>query len=169
MISESLVRAFLKASRALVLGKVDTGLTGNGLKKLDFKAEDGIYTAIIQNPDKLSIPGKLAREGHQIVQIRDASQNVLLGNVDVTENRFNSYDAIPTVVDIDEIEDALGDEDIPEDEPVRITAARTSTPVNVEELRTIDRNAQRSASNPQPTRRHPNSVSGGRQERRRAS
>lgn len=135
MISQSLATMFLNAARALATGAKDTGYTSNGLRKLDFKLIEGgkpkVFTAIQQNPDKLSTPAKLAREGHQIIQIRDNEEARLVGNVDVTENRFNSYENIPNPVDISEVEQALGSHAARQGE-VQITAARTATPVGSE-------------------------------------
>lgn len=132
MISPTLLMHFVNAAAALANGLKDTGFTSNGLRKLDFKAADEsgkahTFTAIEQNPNKLSVPAKLAREGHKIVQIRDDDAGVLLGNVDVDEKRFNSYEAIPTLLDISEIEKALGDNVVKPDE-IQVTAARTAVP-----------------------------------------
>lgn len=135
MISPSWVTAFVNAARALASGAKDSGYTGNGLRKLDFFVREGgkprIFTAIEQNPNKLSVPGKLAREGHKIVQIRDDEAQVLLGNVDVAENRFNSYENVPSPVDISEIEASLGSDAVKSPDEVRVTAARTATPIDM--------------------------------------
>lgn len=112
MISDDLVRAFQVAAQALSRGVKDTGFTGNGIKKLDFKVGDQVFTALEQNPDKLSVPAQLARKGHKIIQIRDVEKAVLLGNVDVTENVFNSYESVPQPVDIHDLASALRDKDV---------------------------------------------------------
>lgn len=126
MIGEGLVKAFTLAARALQTGAKDSGYTGNGLRKLDFKVGDKIYTAVEQNPNKLSLPAQLQRKGHNIVQIKDNATNTLLGNVDVSENRFNSYDATPNPVDIEEIVSALPREAIEAADKVRIAPANSS-------------------------------------------
>lgn len=41
------------------------------LRTTRFSIEEKEYQAIEQNPEKLSQWGKLAREGHQVVQFRD--------------------------------------------------------------------------------------------------
>lgn len=134
MISPTLIAAFTNAARALASGAKDSGYTGNGLRKLDFFVREGgrqtIFTAIEQNPNKLSVPGKLAREGHKIVQIRDDQKQALLGNVDVNENRWNSYENIPNPVDISEIEESLGSLAVRDPKEVAVTAARTATPID---------------------------------------
>lgn len=133
MIDQTLATLFLTAGRALMSGVKDTGFTSNGLKKLDFRVGDKIYTALEANPNKLSLPAKLSREGHKIVLIRDSQELGLTGFVDVDEKTFNSFEQIPNPVDIEEIMDALGDE-LPRREEVKITAARTATPVNISDL-----------------------------------
>lgn len=126
MIGEALIKAFTLAARALSTGAKDSGYTSNGLRKLDFKIGNKIFTAVEQNPNKLSLPAQLKRSGHDIIQIRDDSTNTLLGNVDVTENRFNSYDATPNPVEIDEIVKALPREAVEAADHVRIAPANTS-------------------------------------------
>lgn len=142
MISQQLVTAFTNAAVALANGRADTGYTGNGLKKLDFfvkvPSEDNprktlkkVFTAIEQNKDKLSTPAQMAKNGHLIIQIRDVERGILLGNVDVGEKRFNSYESVPTAMDIDDVVENLGDIALEEGE-VQVSAARTSSPVDPE-------------------------------------
>lgn len=131
MIVSSLVNSFALAARALVSGQASSGLTSNGLKKLDFKVGDQVYTAMEQNLDKLSTPGALARKGHQIVQIKDDQTNILLGNVDLTEGSFNSYEATPTPIDINDIRKAV--EAVSPGasaQGLKIVASRTVTPTS---------------------------------------
>jgi len=45
------------------------------LKAVAFEMNGKKYEAIEQNPDKPSRWGQLAREGHQVVQFKDASSN----------------------------------------------------------------------------------------------
>jgi len=45
------------------------------LKAVAFEMDGKKYEAIEQNPDKPSRWGQLAREGHQVVQFKDASSN----------------------------------------------------------------------------------------------
>ena len=45
------------------------------LRMATFTAAGCRYTAIEQNPEKLSPWGRLARSGHQVVQFRDAESN----------------------------------------------------------------------------------------------
>ena len=45
------------------------------LKAVAFEMNGKKYEAIEQNPDKPSRWGQLAREGHQVVQFKDASTN----------------------------------------------------------------------------------------------
>lgn len=136
MISADLVKHFVNAARALAAGKQDTGFTGNGFKKLDFvvkvpdesnprKLTRKVFTALEQNPEKLSTPAIMARNGRKIIQIRDVDKGVLLGNVDVGENRFNSYDAVPTAVEIEDIENVLGDDAVEIGE-AQVSAANSS-------------------------------------------
>jgi hypothetical protein len=46
-----------------------------GLRTLTFSLGGREYAAIEQNPDKPSRWGKLAREGHQVVQFKDIQSN----------------------------------------------------------------------------------------------
>lgn len=46
-----------------------------GLRTVTFSMGDRQYVAIEQNPDKPSRWGKLAREGHQVVQFKDVKTN----------------------------------------------------------------------------------------------
>lgn len=146
MISDFLVQVFSKAAVALATGAKDTGMTSNGLRKLDFvvtnpndPAQKKIFTALVQNPTKLSTPGALAREGHKVIQIRDNDKNALLGNVDISpdnkEIRFNSYEAIPQPVDFGEIEAIVNNNEQPINiDNVKVTASRTATPVDFKDL-----------------------------------
>ncbi len=45
------------------------------LRTVAFEIEGREYQAIEQNPDKPSRWGQLAREGHSVVQFKDAEQN----------------------------------------------------------------------------------------------
>jgi hypothetical protein len=45
------------------------------LRMVTFSAEGEEYTAIEQNPEKPSRWGKLAREGHKVVQFKDVKSN----------------------------------------------------------------------------------------------
>jgi hypothetical protein len=45
------------------------------LRRVGFEMNDRHYEAIEQNPDKPSRWGQLAREGHQVVQFKDAETN----------------------------------------------------------------------------------------------
>lgn len=129
MISDNLARAFANAARALSTGLLDTGLTGNGIRKLDFKGPDGvIYTALEQNPNKISTPAKLAQQGHKIVQIRNDNEGILMGNFDVSENRFNSYDSTLQPVDIGDIEARLGEAALTSNEGIHVAATSTTRP-----------------------------------------
>lgn len=102
-----LVSHFMSAARALETGAKDSGYTSNGLRKLDFTIGGKVFTAIEQNPSKHSVPAMLARQGHQIVQVKDDETGHLLGNVDLTDKRWNSYETVPEPIDIVEIEKAL--------------------------------------------------------------
>lgn len=155
MISKDMVKHFVDAARALASGKKDTGFTGNGIRKLDFyvsvpdeanprKTIKRVFTALEQNTDKLSTPAQRARSGHVVIQIRDNDKGILLGNVEVDENRFISYESVPMPVDIEEIEEVLGEEAIDSDE-IEVTAARTSLPVASEPLPLQKRAPRRAA------------------------
>ena len=45
------------------------------LKAVNFEMNGNKYEAIEQNPDKPSRWGQLARDGHQVVQFKDAASN----------------------------------------------------------------------------------------------
>lgn len=125
----ALVRSFVTAAAALQTGLKDSGYTGNGLRKLDFKVGNDTFTAIEQNPEKSSVPAMLARQGHDIVQIKSADTQELLGNVDLTEMRFNVYNnTAPAPVDIKDLENALGDR-FPNMDRIRVTSAQGSPAV----------------------------------------
>jgi|SRR5208337_366156 len=103
MFTERMIDCFQTAARALSLGLKDSGYTGNGLRKLDFVVEGKTYTAIQQNPDKHSVPAQLAKQGHEVFQIKDDAAGVLLGNVDLTTEKWNDYGPTPKAIPIEEI------------------------------------------------------------------
>lgn len=106
---QELIDQFVAAAQALDREAVPVGATSNGLKIINFTIDGKIYSAIEQNPNKLSRPGLLAREGHKIVQIRDFAAAVLVGNVDITDRKFTPYNTTTdNVLDINEINEALG-------------------------------------------------------------
>ena len=107
---EEFAHQFAAAATALMNGAKLSGYTSNGLKKLDFVVNGKSFTALEQNADKVSVPGKLAREGRWIVQIKDNDSMALIGNIDVAEKRFNVYGtSAPAPIDIGEIEKAVGE------------------------------------------------------------
>ena len=56
--------------------------TGSGrLRTVRFRMDGGEYQAIEQNPEKPSAWGKLAREGHRVVQFRDLGSGKYVGVV----------------------------------------------------------------------------------------
>ena len=56
--------------------------TGSGkFRTLRFRMDGGEYQAIEQNPEKPSAWGKLAREGHRVVQFRDLASGKYVGVV----------------------------------------------------------------------------------------
>ena len=56
--------------------------TGSGrLRTVRFPMGGGEYQAIEQNPEKPSAWGKLAREGHRVVQFRDLGSGKYVGVV----------------------------------------------------------------------------------------
>jgi len=131
MLNELLIKAFVNAARALSGNIRDTGYTGNGLKKLDFVIKDGdntrTFTAISQNPQKVSTPALLARRGFTIVQIKDDDTGKLLGHVNVGENRFNSYtEPVPQPVEISDIMESLGDLAITDSSDIQISGASSA-------------------------------------------
>jgi hypothetical protein len=137
-------KAFVSAATALANNMKNSGFTGNGVKKLDFKAGGRLFTALEQNMDKASVPGKLAREGRKIVQIRDGEDQVLAGFVDVDDKSFNAYSPAPNPIDISEIEKIVDVGD------VKIQASGSSTRPNAGSLGT--RPAQGQGSRDQGSR-----------------
>ena len=105
-----LVNHFMSAAHALESGLRDSGYTSNGLRKLDFSIEGKVYTAITQNPNKLSVPAQLAKAGHQVVQIRDDGAGKLLGFCDLTTKHWTDETGAPqNIVDIRDIEAAVSE------------------------------------------------------------
>jgi hypothetical protein len=69
----SLATQLMSGDHVIVEGKrVPVNRVGSGhLRMVAFKLSGRMFEAIEQNPDKPSNWGKLAREGHQVVQFRD--------------------------------------------------------------------------------------------------
>jgi hypothetical protein len=102
-----LVQTFFSAARALETGIKTSGLTSNGLKKLDFKVGTRTFTTLQQNEDKLTAGGMLAKSGHKVFVVKDVDANELLGTVDLTDNSFNQFGPTIRPIPIEEINAAL--------------------------------------------------------------
>lgn len=99
---------------ALAVSKEISGVsrTGNNLKRLDFfvdiEGKKKSFSAIEQNPQKVSGAAIAKRSGHDVVQIRDNDDNQLVGYVDVTARRFIPYSLTAGSVELDAVERDLG-------------------------------------------------------------
>ena len=81
---QSIATQMMEADHVSVEGKsVPVKRTSyQGLKRVQFVMNGQEYVAIEQNADKPSRWGKLAREGHRVVQFRDASGGYVAVSVD---------------------------------------------------------------------------------------
>ncbi len=114
MISNELAEAMYKAALNLLRKKVDDGYATTGVRQLFFSVGNKSYTAIEQNPNARpgSLGLRLRAMGHEIAQIRDNDQGILLGNFDLTELRFNAYQQAPQPKTVEQLDANMSPEEL---------------------------------------------------------
>lgn len=82
-ILKTVAEQMLSGAEVMISGKtIRVSRTGSGrLRTVRFPMDGGEYQAIEQNPEKPSAWGKLAREGHRVVQFRDLGSGKYVGVV----------------------------------------------------------------------------------------
>lgn len=82
-ILKSVAEQMMSGAEVVVSGQTSrVAKTGSGrLRTVRFAMSGGEYQAIEQNPEKPSAWGKLAREGHRVVQFRDLRSGKYVGVV----------------------------------------------------------------------------------------
>ena len=73
----SVARQMMSASSVELNGKKTAvrRTSSHRLRAVEFESDGQTYEAIEQNPEKPSRWGQLARDGHQVVQFKDAATN----------------------------------------------------------------------------------------------
>lgn len=82
-ILKTVAEQMMSGAEVMISGKtIRVSRTGSGrLRTVRFPLDGGEYQAIEQNPEKPSAWGKLAREGHRVVQFRDLGSGKYVGVV----------------------------------------------------------------------------------------
>ena len=82
-ILKTVAEQMMSGAEVMISGKtIRVSRTGSGrLRTVRFPMDGGEYQAIEQNPEKPSAWGKLAREGHRVVQFRDLGSGKYVGVV----------------------------------------------------------------------------------------
>lgn len=103
----SLATNFMTAATALKNELIDYGTIGKNLRAASISINGKKFLVFDQNPDRESQAARLAKEGHDIVVVKDVDANQLIGYADLTEGKFTRFQPVGEPIPIEQIERAV--------------------------------------------------------------